>query len=183
MFERNKIETGSVPSGGTAVGVPVEITLADGGTLEGKVLLPQGRSIWDQLNGPLSFIETEPYVGERMYLAKAAIRGIKLVSVPGAGHLSGRLRELDGFDPHAVLGVKRDAAFEEIRAAYHRLAKTYHPDLYAAAGLPPEVRDYLSAVARRINVSFATLEKAHQAARDKPAFQASTPVYTSPARR
>ncbi len=182
MFERNKIETGSVPAGGTAVGVPVEITLADGSTLEGKVLLAQGRSIWDLLNGPSSFMEVEPYVGERMYLAKGAIRGLRLMPIPGAGHLQGRLRELDGFDPFGVLGLKRDASFEDIRAAYHRMAKLYHPDRYESAGLPQEVRDYLSAVARRVNVAFASLERAHQSARDKPAYQPSTPVYTSPGR-
>lgn len=31
-------------------------------------------------------------------------------------------------DPHAVLGVRPDAGQAEIRAAYTRLAKQYHPD-------------------------------------------------------
>src|SRR5713226_8821661 len=34
-----------------------------------------------------------------------------------------------GDDPYAMLGVKREASPDEIRSAYRKLAKKYHPDL------------------------------------------------------
>lgn len=41
-------------------------------------------------------------------------------------------------DPHAVLGVLPGASRDEIRTAYHRLARLYHPDRQMAQGTPPE---------------------------------------------
>jgi curved DNA-binding protein CbpA len=32
-------------------------------------------------------------------------------------------------DPHHILGLQRDATREQIRAAYRRLAKQFHPDV------------------------------------------------------
>ena len=62
-----------------------------------------------------------------------------------------------GFDPFAVLGVAPELARDDAREAYLRLAKTYHPDRYASADLPREVRDYLAVMVRRINAAHDTV--------------------------
>jgi len=105
------------------------------------------------------------------------VASIKLMGVPKLPNLNARLRDLDGFDPFAVLGVAPGATKEEIRQAYFALAKSYHPDRYATAELPTEVIEYLFAMARRINTAHAALnvEQKKHAARQEP-------VFTSPAR-
>ena len=39
-------------------------------------------------------------------------------------------------DPHAILGLPRDASRAEIKAAYRRLAKAFHPDAAGEAAVP-----------------------------------------------
>jgi curved DNA-binding protein CbpA len=100
-----------------------------------------------------------------------------LVGVPKAPNLQARLTDPNGFDPHRILGLPAGASREERRQAYVVLSKTYHPDRYATAELPEEVRDYLSAMARRINAANAALDipQKRQAARAEP-------IFTSPGR-
>jgi hypothetical protein len=172
MFERSKIE--NVPD---LTAMPVEAVFADGTTARGKLLVPATKAMGDVLNGPGAFIEFEPYGEERTYISKAQVTSIKLLGVPKLPNLNVRLRDLDGFDPFAVLGVAPGATKDEIRQAYFALAKSYHPDRYATAELPTEVIEYLFAMARRINAAHAALnvEQKKQAARAEP-------VFTSPGR-
>lgn len=172
MFERNRVDNVPEPSA-----VPVEIVLPDGSASRGKLLVPAGKAFADALNGPGGFIEFEPYGGERCFLAKAHLASVKPVAVPKAFNLGARLGDPGGFDPHAVLGLAAGATRDEVRQAYVRLAKAYHPDRYATAELPEEVRDYLAAMARRINAAHAALEapQKRQAAREAP-------IFTSPGR-
>ena len=167
MFERSKIE--NAPD---LTAMPVEAVFADGTTARGKLLVPTTKTMGDVLNGPGAFLEFEPYGGERSYIAKAQLASIKMLGVPKLPNLNARLRDLDGFDPFAVLGVAPGATRDDIRQAYFAQAKVYHPDRYATAELPTEVIEYLFAMARRINAAHAALnvEQKKQAARQEPVF-------------
>jgi DnaJ domain len=167
MFERSRLD--NVPE---ANAVPVEITLTDGTVTKGKLFVMASKTAADLLNGSCNFVEFEPYGGERSFLAKALLASVKLAGVPRGPNLGARLRDPDGFDPHAILGVAPGADKDEVRRAYVGLAKNYHPDRYATAELPDEVRRYLSDMARRINAAYAALDvpERKQAARAQPIF-------------
>ena len=171
MFERNKIDNAD------HAGVPVELAMMDGETVKGRLLFSAGRSIFEVLNGPGAFLEFEPHGGERTFIAKASIGNVRMINVPRAPNLQQRLRDLDGFDPHAILGVASQASIDEVKTAWHKLAKVYHPDRYSTAELPEEVRDYLASMARRVNAAYAALEVPLQAS--KRASNRAKPVYMS----
>jgi hypothetical protein len=165
MFERGKAEPFQR---GQQAAVPVEITLDGGATAKGKLFISAARGLGETLNTDIAFLEFQPYGGERTYIAKSTLKSVRPVHVPAAANPQSRLKEIDQFDPYAVLGVKAGAAWEDIRAAYVRLSKSYHPDRYASVELPVEVLDYMLAMARRVNAAYAALEAPRKAA-NRPA--------------
>lgn len=172
MFERNRIDNVEQNS----VGVEIEATGGD--VHSGRVMIAIGRTLADVLNSPGCFIEFEPWGGERVFMSKSTVRAIKLTQAPRAESLKGRLNALDGFDPYTILGVANDATYDDVKSAWHRLSKLYHPDRYAAADLPTEVTDYLAAMARRINAAYAALEGSLASRQKSPAVRAA-PIFTS----
>ena len=153
------------------------VTLEDGTNMRGKFIVPASRTLFEVLNNAGAFIEFEPYGCERSIVAKSSIRTVRIVNAPAASSLAGRGREIDTFDPHIILGVSRTAPFEEIRQAYLRLTKAYHPDRYSGVELPAEVSAYLAAMAQRVNLAYAALEAPVQV--KKAVAQRVAPIYTS----
>lgn len=176
MFERVKVDNTQELGA-----IAVEVTLDDGRALKGRIAIPLSKTVFEILNGPQAFVDFEPYGGERHFLAKSSLRALKLVNPPKHTGLGHRLRDVDGFDPYAILGVSETANWDDVRLAFHTLSKTYHPDRYATAELPSEVRDYLSAMSRRINAAYAALETPHLAKRQVTTERVE-PVYSRPAR-
>ncbi len=175
MFERNRVDNMVQAQ---TMPVPVELTLDDQSVIKGDLMMPTSRPVHEVLNGPNLFLEFRAYGKPALLLAKATIRSLKFMHVPNAGQLRSTARSADAFDPHTVLGIPAGASHEEIRKAYVALAKEYHPDRYANADLPAEVREYLSAMSRRINLAFHTLDKVHKVAVGR-APQMAEPIYTS----
>jgi DnaJ domain len=154
MFDRgNRAQESLRPS--------VRLTLSDGRELSGTVVVSLGRTLVEVLNTASSFIEFEPAGAPRIFIAKSDVRSVLPLNVAPAPSLPPLLGD-DVFNPFAVLGVTSEADKEEVHRAYVHLAKIYHPDRYATTGLPAEVCDYLSSMARRINAAYAAAEAARQ---------------------
>ena len=67
-----------------------------------------------------------------------------------------RAAALDAMDYFEVLRVPRTAGAADVKAAYHRASRAYHPDRFAA--LPaPELRALIARVYRRVNEAYTVL--------------------------
>ncbi len=62
-------------------------------------------------------------------------------------------------DPYAVLGVKREARDEEVKAAYRRLIRENHPDALVAKGMPQEFIQLANDRMATINAAYDQIEK------------------------
>ena len=154
MFERNRVDR---PHEAEKTSTTVEVTLDDGETVAGRVFFASTRSLSDELNNPSTFLDFEAHDGDRFFLAKESIQIVRPRAIPKADQLARAQAKSDLFNPWKVLGLADAASNDEVREAYHRLVKQYHPDRFANLELPAEVRDYLNAMARRVNAAYTTL--------------------------
>lgn len=130
------------------------ITLSDGTVITASLRLPLSGKLGDALNNADRFLDIMTVNGQQQFLAKSSIRSVRAAVLPKADQLEIDDRALQGFDPHQVLKVARDSTPDEIRQAYHRMARLYHPDRIASYELPEEVKDYIRAMLVRINLAF-----------------------------
>jgi DnaJ domain len=145
--------------------VAVEVSLADGTVLKGRLWVPASKKLSDTLNAPQTFFEFTPYGEERPYfLAKGHVTTMRVIEVPKAVPPYERRGGAGADDPHQILAVPPGAPWSSVREAYLGLAKTYHPDRFASMDLPTEVLEYLGAKTRRINTAYALLEDAFKRA-------------------
>lgn len=135
---------------------PVFLTLTDGSVTTVSIRLPLSNRLGDALNNGDVFLDAVTPSGQQQFIAKTAIRMVRSANVPRADQLEGEgsAPGSAGFDPYAILKVAKDAGKDEIRLAYHRMAKLYHPDRIASYELPEEVKDYVRAMLVRINLAF-----------------------------
>ena len=173
MFERTKVDNSQDVTVAAA-----SIELDDGRRIAGRFLIARSKSLLEILNGAAQFVEFEPYDGEKEVIAKSSIRSLRMISVPTGRNPARIIAEGDSFDPHKILGLEKGASRADVRTAYHKLSKTYHPDRYANADLPNEVVTYLDAMVRRINAAYEVLSE-QAAKREAFAAQRSEPVYQS----
>ena len=56
--------------------------------------------------------------------------------------------------PFAMLGLKPNAEWSEVRKSYVRMTKLYHPDQYSTVTLPIEVLQYMSEMFSQSNTAY-----------------------------
>ena len=130
----------------------VAVSLIDGGVEKVSVRLTLSAKLNDILNNADAFLDVLDLQGRQYFIAKHRIARVELIEVPKANRMREGAAGAD-FDPHAILGVARDADAETIRRAYHGLVKAYHPDRFSGVDLPKELRDYAAALLVRINLA------------------------------
>lgn len=163
MFERNPVDNT------TERQIAVEIALVDGARVAGRAVLAPGKGVHKLLEDRDGFLYIDGFDGEGSFIAKADIKGMKVLTGGKPSALKLTVPDARGFDPYKVLGVENGASTEEIKAAYHRLTKVYHPDRYASVDLPAEVRAYLDAMAKNVNAAFRALK--HVGKKSEPIFE------------
>ncbi len=65
----------------------------------------------------------------------------------------------DAADPYQVLGLTRDATDDEVKTAYRKSSREYHPDTLIAQGLPQEFIDLANEKMAAINTAYDRIEK------------------------
>lgn len=134
----------------------VALTLADGTVANVSVKLPLSNKMADALNNADLFLDIITMEGDQMFVAKSDVKQARLVDVPKASQLNFYRRASDRatFDPYAVLKLEKGAGSDDIKQAYHRLTRLYHPDRLSAFELPPEMQDYARIMQVRINLAY-----------------------------
>jgi hypothetical protein len=177
MFERSKVDNSRDLAAAAA-----SIELNDGRQVSGRFLISRSKTLIDILNGTAQFMEFEPYDGDVEIIAKSSIRSLRMISVPRGREPSTFIQDNGNFNPYDILGIEKGASRSEVRAAFHKSAKSYHPDRYSNAELPQEVMSYLETMARRVNAAYEVLSKetakaeAFTAQRTEPVYQSQSPA-------
>ena len=156
MFERNRVDNRAETL------VAVEVTLADGSRVVGRAVLAPGKQVYKLLEGDEAFVYVETFEGDGTFVPKAEIKGLKVINTGRNAGAMLMTPDARNFDPYRILALDKAAAFDDIREAYVRLSKLYHPDRYAGVDLPREVKTYLEAMAKNVNAAFQALKGQNQ---------------------
>lgn len=137
--------------------IPVILTLVGGEVLRGSVPSGASASLAFELNREGLFLNVRTGDGQIRYVAKSTIAQV----VEGTERKTASLPEpAQDRSPYKVLKVKEGASVEEIRQAYVKLARIYHPDSYQSDSTAPEVAEYVTKMFQHITAAYAAIKEA-----------------------
>lgn len=144
--------------------IKVELFMTDGSRRTGVVLKPRDKTLRDIFNqGHERFIDFDCADYGETIVAKPSIMEIRPFDVKRSADqdtvsdFQKKPGGVEKMDARTLLGLTADASDDEIRTAYIKRARAYHPDRFAEIDLPAEIRAYIDAMARRINAAYSEL--------------------------
>ncbi len=126
--------------------VDVQVELNTGKQFLGAFFLRRNQRISEVLNDERMFIPIEMIGGIIVQVPKGTIAKVTTLD-----------QEIDGEliqDPYDILGLSEKATDSEVESTYLRRAKSYHPDMIQAAGLPAEFGEIANTQLTRINEAY-----------------------------
>lgn len=138
--------------------IPVGIRLIDGEEIFGEISGGVSRNIESALNTDKRFIRVDCEDGTARHVALDHIVHVQPqvdVNAPTLAKPRSATRE----NAQPLLGLSGNFSDVDLREAYHRLVKIYHPDRFAQTQLPREVIDYAGEMFRQINNAHQVLKR------------------------
>ncbi|MCU0831793.1 MAG: J domain-containing protein [Rhizobiaceae bacterium] len=135
--------------------IPVTITLTDGTIVSGSLPAGPAASLAIELNRDGPFLNFKDSTGAVKFIAKASITQVQEGDVLKEGRLP---TTSDGRDPYKVLRLPKNATSDMVRQSYLTLARHYHPDHFGGEHMPPEIREYATAMFQQITAAYQALK-------------------------
>jgi hypothetical protein len=136
--------------------IKVSLETVDGKVFDAELMIFHGESLANAINGSAQFIEITDQDGKISLLAKSFIRRLtpELVKEEKSEFPLRDTWRFESQDPYIILNVSMNASDEEVRDAYHKLVRTYHPDKFANLGLPSDMVEYGESILKKINAAY-----------------------------
>lgn len=118
----------------------------------------------DILDGLFHIAKADGVMHEREGMFLRRIGEIFKIDEAHYQRILARHLDLGDADPYTILGIGRDASFEEVRKHYRKLVANNHPDRLIARGLPQEFIAIATTRLAAINAAYELIEKGLKAA-------------------
>ena len=138
----------------------VFLETADGEGQNVSFFLHAGDKISTLLNGGSLFIEVENDAGETVLVSKSFIwrvtadENAQKTKRESAG---GEKWRHHSQDPYILLGVSSGATDDQVREAYHAMARAYHPDKLVGLDLPAILVEQGSSIFQKVTAAYKTI--------------------------